>query len=133
MDICGLCIMGIIIFTLAPDRNNWREERFILSYGFRGLQLQPWRRHSIVTQFMTTESVKETIDITVDQETESKAGTRSIMQLLKTRPSSASQTTISKASQDNTTSWGPGIWSMELWGTLHIQSIMNKMQQKNKV
>lgn len=38
MDICGLCIMGIIIFTLAPDKNNWREERFILSYGFRGLQ-----------------------------------------------------------------------------------------------
>lgn len=78
---------------------------------------------------MTTGSVKETIDITVYQETESKAGTGSIMQLLKTRCSSASWTTISKASQDNTTDWGPGIQSMGL----HIQTIMNKMQQKNKV
>lgn len=63
---------------------------------------------------MITESVKETIDITVDQEIESKGGTRSIIQLLKTRRTSASLTTTSKASQDNTTGWGPGIQSVGL-------------------
>lgn len=70
MAIHGLYIMGIIIFTLAPDRNNLREGSLI--WGPKILEgLSHHRGEGIVSSWQQ-ESVTEAMDITSHQEAETR-------------------------------------------------------------